>query len=102
MHNPWDNAPRKPSPSYIVTQGVGNTWKILDYCVLNLAGGPGDEPEVYQDNIYDKSEADKIALRLSIEWWDELGRIYDDLERDRGDPKDHFKDETGFDPDGEF
>ena len=94
-----NNTPRKPYPGYIVKSGAGNTWMILDYCMLYLAGGEefGEKPEICRDNIYDKTEADKIALRLNIEWWDELSNIMEQLSQDRGDPKDVFKDESDFD-----
>ncbi len=90
MKNPWSTGPRRPHPAYIVKKGAGNTWKIMDYCVLYLAGEEGDKPEVYQDNIYDKVEADRIALRLNIEWWDELSRIQDELNEGKPDPRDEF------------
>jgi len=80
----------RPCPAYVVTKGIGDTWKIIDYVLLILAGGPGDEPEIYRDNIYDKEEANRIALRLNIEWWDELSRIHEELSQDRRDPKEDF------------
>jgi len=86
------NTPRKPYPGYVVKPGAGDTWMILDYCILYLVGGEefGEKPEICRDNIYNKSEADRIALRLNIEWWDELSRIQDELNEGKPDPRDEF------------
>jgi hypothetical protein len=80
----WSKAPRKPDPGYIVKKGIGNTWIIMNYCLFHLVGGEDAKPEVHMDNIYNKSEADNIALRLNIEWWDEVSRIYEELEQMEG------------------